>query len=88
MTSFKVCRFVTDNILKYLNISIDKNNICLTLFYDMLMQMLQLDNIHIVLCDFNVNAQDQVKYVQQLVKDSTHLAGATLESCLPKKEPY
>ena len=71
-----------------------KNNSCLTVFYDTLMDILQSNNVHIVLGDFNLNAQDQAQTntlsqillnYRQLVKEPTHLAGATLDHVYIRK---
>ena len=65
-----------------------KNNTCLTSFYETLMDIIQSEEIHIVLGDFNINAQDQARAnalsqvflnYRQIVHFPTHLAGATLD---------
>ena len=71
-----------------------KNNTCLTSFYDTLIDITQSNEFHIVLGDFNINAQDHaganalsqifIDY-RQIVQDPTHLAGATLDHVYLKK---
>ena len=65
-----------------------KNNTCLTNFYETLTDILQMGTVHIVLGDFNINAQDEAQATtlsnvclnyRQLVNTPTHLAGATLD---------
>ena len=61
-----------------------KNNATLSTFYRTLNDILQLGTIHIMLGDFNINAQDQeqtstlqqmLQDYQQLVQEPTHLGG-------------
>ena len=65
-----------------------KNNTCLVSFYDTLIGITQSNEFHIVLGDFNINAQDHARAnalsqifvgYRQIVQDPTHLAGATLD---------
>ena len=71
-----------------------KNNTCLSAFYRRITDVLQSDTIHVVLGDFNMNAQDHdqidtllqiFQNYQQLVKDPTHLGGATLDHVYIRK---
>ena len=70
-----------------------KNNTCLSTFYNTLADIVQLDNIHVILGDFNINAQDPAQdnllqifqNYQQIVQEPTHLGGATLDHIYLRK---
>ena len=71
-----------------------KNNTCLSTFYHTLTDILQLDKVHIVLGDFNINAQDRdqsntllqiFQDYQQILQDPTHLGGANLDHIYIRK---
>ena len=60
----------------------------LSTFYRTLSDILQLDTVHLILGDFNINAQDQnlssnlqqlLQNYQQLVEEPTHLGGDILD---------
>ena len=72
-----------------------KNNSCLATFYHILSEILQLDTIQVVLGDFNINAQDSIQgerlsqlfqNYKQIVEDSTHIGGATMDHIYVKKD--
>ena len=72
-----------------------KNNACLLTFYRTLNDILQLYTIHLIMGDFNVNAQDQesnqalynrmLQHYQQIVKEPTHLGGGSLDHVYVRK---
>ena len=90
---FKKCSFLPTSfkiILLY-----RKNNTCLSSFYDAIRNVMHTDKIHIVLGDFNINAQDENSIgalsnlfsdFVQIVKNPTHLAGGTLDHVYVDKD--
>ena len=71
-----------------------KNNACLSSFCHTLNDILQLDTVHLILGDFNINAQDQdqsntlqqaLQDYQQIVKEPTHLGGGVLDHIYVRK---
>ena len=72
-----------------------KNSTCLSTFYHTLADILQLDTVHVVLGDFNINAQDQertstllqmLQNYQQIVQEPTHLGRAILDHVYVRKD--
>ena len=72
-----------------------KNNSSLESFYNHLSDILSVENVDIVVGDFNINAQDlsQVNRLlqvfhqyEQIVQSPTHLAGATLDHVYVRNE--
>ena len=72
-----------------------KNITCLSSFYHTLADIMQLGTVHVLLGDFNINAQDQeetstllqmLQNYQQIVQEPTHLGGAILDHVYVRKD--
>ena len=88
--NFKKASF-SDNIFNALLVYRKQSN-TLSSFYEMLSYLVRIKNIHIILGDFNTNAQEQsinlsriLHEYDQVVTEPTHIAGSILDHVYIKK---